>query len=171
LLSLFDLIKCGPVRNPKTCRLAPNDGNCAVHPICHNFSPPPCWILSNIDRLSRRHSMISSHFPATRGALGTGLNARFHTVQRLAVFRARFAHFGAHGAHAPMKRRAADHQIRRRLTDGRTTDHQAGVVRRDVFAADFYAVLQEHSQANVVTAVAQIDAALHRFIRHFVRHE
>jgi len=105
--------------------------------------------------------MGASHFPATPGAVSTGLDAFIHSADPLAIRRACLADFGADLAKTMLKMRAAELKVGRCLADLGTVHHQTEVFRLDVLSAGIEAMVHGSLQTDLMATATSFYAGLH----------
>lgn len=111
--------------------------------------------------MSMRLVMGASHFPATLGAVSTGLDAFIHSADPLATRRACLADFGADLAKTMLKMRATELKVGRCLADLGTVHHQTKVFRLDVLSAAIEAMVHGGLQTDLMATTTSVYAGLH----------
>jgi hypothetical protein len=82
-----------------------------------------------------RSATVARHASAAFRAFAAGPGARFHPIQFFATFRTGIANFGADPADVIAQPGAAQHEVKRRLTDFGTVDHEPEMFRLHMLSA------------------------------------
>jgi len=114
--------------------------------------------VDDVRRLEKSSMHALSHLAAGLRTLLAGCDAFVHSADFFATLSTCQTNLGAHAAHLRAKRRASKLKIGRRLANFRAADHQSVVVRLDVLATCFKAMVQSGLQADAMALHAGFEA-------------
>src|SRR5690625_875401 len=106
-------------------------------------------------------SPSGGHPPAAFCTAAAGIDAFLHVADLFAAPGALLTDFSADRASAHMKLGADQHEVRRGLTNLGAGDHEPEMIRLDMLAACFQAMIHRHREADAMATQAFVDAVSH----------